>query len=50
MKYRLIKPILIFVVSILSFGQINAQTISITAAADLRYAMDDVIKADPSVN
>lgn len=45
MNIRLIKSILVFTVLGGMFGCLKAQTISIAAAADLRYAMDDVVKA-----
>lgn len=45
-----IKTLLFFIISFLAFGCANAQTISIAAAADLRYAMDDVIKAYKKVH
>jgi molybdate transport system substrate-binding protein len=45
MKARFIKLGLIFIVILLSTSFVKAQSLTITAAADLRYAMDDVIKA-----
>jgi molybdate transport system substrate-binding protein len=44
MNFRLIKSILIFTFLVIIFGNVNAQKISIAAAADLRYAMDDIVK------
>ena len=45
MILKLIKPLLFVIFSFSAFEFSDAQTLSIAAAADLRYAMDDVIKA-----
>lgn len=45
MNSRIVSTLIFLFVSVIFHGKINAQSISIAAAADLRYAMDDVVKA-----
>lgn len=50
MNSRLVSTLIFLIASVIFQGKINAQTLSIAAAADLRYAMDDVINAYKKVH